>query len=253
VSLDPAIFRALVANGATPKQLLAVVEAAAAVEEERRAKKRAGNAERQQRFRDRRRPVDADPVDSVSNEHNALQAVTARDGVTAPAPSPSPLPSPDTPNQPHTHTPTRDGFIPRDRLRVALAGLAVILSGSGSPKPKAVAPKARWPKDMPPPVNVSDDQWAGFVQHRIAKRERLTPRAYQLLSAKLGEFAENGWPPGEAIDRAVERGWVTVFPPDGDNRSGKRPHHHQRNGHGARGLLGAVLDAERDRGAGASV
>jgi hypothetical protein len=71
VSIDPAIFRAMVANGATPEMLLAVVEAAAAVEEEKRARKRAGNAERQQRFRDARK--------ADRNTDNALQVVTTRD------------------------------------------------------------------------------------------------------------------------------------------------------------------------------
>jgi 5-methylcytosine-specific restriction endonuclease McrA len=38
MSLDPAIFRALVANGATPEMLLAVVEASASVDEARKAR-----------------------------------------------------------------------------------------------------------------------------------------------------------------------------------------------------------------------
>jgi hypothetical protein len=72
LTLDPAIFRVLVAQGATPEMLLAVIEAAAATEEERRAKKRAGNAERQARFRER-------------NASNALRGVTERDEEAAPA------------------------------------------------------------------------------------------------------------------------------------------------------------------------
>ncbi len=63
MSIDPAIFRAMVENGATPEMLLAVVEAAAAVDEQKKERKRAGNAERQKRFRARH----AD----VSNDSNA--------------------------------------------------------------------------------------------------------------------------------------------------------------------------------------
>jgi hypothetical protein len=73
VTLDPAIFRVLVAQGATPEMLLAVVEAAAAAEEEKRAAKRAGNAERQARFRQRH------------NASNALPSVTERDEAAGPA------------------------------------------------------------------------------------------------------------------------------------------------------------------------
>ena len=72
MSLDPAIFRALVEQGATPEMLLAVVEAAASVDEVNREKKRANNAERQARFR------------AKNNASNALHDVTERDSVTAP-------------------------------------------------------------------------------------------------------------------------------------------------------------------------
>jgi hypothetical protein len=97
MSLDPAIFRALVANGASPEMLLAVVEASAAVDQERLERKRAGNAERQHRFREARK--------AESNENNALQAVTERDSVTV---SPSLDKSPPDPQKliptPPTHT-----------------------------------------------------------------------------------------------------------------------------------------------------
>jgi hypothetical protein len=48
--------------------------------------------------------------------------------------------------------------------------------------------RKRW-KDMPPPAGVTAEQWQGFLDHRKAKREALTPRAYQLLSNKLGKHA----------------------------------------------------------------
>ena len=68
MSVDPAIFRAMVENGATPEMLLAVVEAAAAIDEQRKERKRAGNAERQKRFRERH--------NGHGNNSNALQPVT---------------------------------------------------------------------------------------------------------------------------------------------------------------------------------
>lgn len=93
-----------------------------------------------------------------------------------------------------------------------------------APKSAAPAAKRRWPKEMPPPPDVSDDQWAGFVAHRLRKREPLTERAYELIRRKLAGLAAAGWPPGELIDTAVERGWITVFEPR-DQGHGNRPHH----------------------------
>jgi len=116
-----------------------------------------------------------------------------------------------------------------------------ISSSEASPPAKtgASAPSRRWPVNMPPPNGVSDDQWAGFVDNRKRLRAALTPRAYQLLVEKLGTLSRDGWPPGEMIDRAVEHGWKSVFPPD-ENRNGKRPHHDRPSGWAPRpGMEGA--------------
>lgn len=120
-------------------------------------------------------------------------------------------------------------------------------NSSNATHPKiASTPKARWPKDMPPPTGVSDDQWAGFIEHRKAKRSTLTRRAYDLLVAKLAEHSTADRPPGALVDLIVERGWLTFEPhwimKSTDTGNGKRPHHERRS----RGLLGAVFDAERD-------
>lgn len=88
--------------------------------------------------------------------------------------------------------------------------------------------RKRW-KDMPPPPGVSDVQWRGFLDHRKARRQSLTFRAYQLLCGKLEALAAAGWPPGDLIDLAVERGWLTVFepknerPPNGQQSRQNRP------------------------------
>ncbi|WP_288935548.1 hypothetical protein, partial [uncultured Sphingomonas sp.] len=129
-----------------------------------------------------------------------------------------------------------------------LAGLAVLVAGCEALIANQAAAKGRWPKDMPPPPGVSEDQWAGFIEHRKAKRETLTLRAYQLLCGKLVRHADDEWPPGRIIDQIVERRW-TSFEPDWlprktENRNGQRRHHNERSRN--RGLLGAVLDAEHD-------
>lgn len=75
MGLSIAVIDALVAAGATVEQLAAAVKAdlaeAASRDEERREKARAGNADRQQRYRDKRK--------TGSNERNALRSVTECD------------------------------------------------------------------------------------------------------------------------------------------------------------------------------
>ncbi len=61
--IDPAILRAMQAAGCSTDQIIAVVEAGAALEEDRKARKRAGNAERQRRYKAKQ-----------SNAGNALAA-----------------------------------------------------------------------------------------------------------------------------------------------------------------------------------
>jgi hypothetical protein len=60
------------------------------------------------------------------------------------------------------------------------------------------------------PPGVSRDQWAAFRKQR---KKPLNERSYLLLTNKLLKLAEDGWPPGEMIDLATERGWETVFAP----------------------------------------
>lgn len=184
----------MTAAGAPPEAIalaLEAIETRDAADEARRAKAR--DKKRRQRAGD-----SPETVPGLSRDTT---------GTVPPEPSPIPSPSssPDPSNNP-TPAPTRENI----------------------PAKAPAFAKRRWPKDMPPPPGVSDDQWAGFVQHRVAKRQRLTPRAYELLCGKLAEFAENGWPPGAAIDRAVERGWLTVFPPDTEHRNSNRPRTNDR-------------------------
>jgi hypothetical protein len=77
-------------------------------------------------------------------------------------------------------------------------------------------------KAFPPPLGVSDEQWAAFRKQR---KKPLNERSYVLLANKLTTLAEAGWPPGEMIDLAIERGWETVFEPRkfGHERSDRDP------------------------------
>ena len=95
------------------------------------------------------------------------------------------------------------------RMLIARIAMSVLIAGcTGKPARPAATAKARWPKDMPPPADVTPDQWAGYVDHRRAKRQALTPRAYELLCGRLAKVTLPGWPPGRIVDTIVERGWL---------------------------------------------
>jgi hypothetical protein len=77
---------------------------------------------------------------------------------------------------------------------------------------------------FPPPAGVNDEQWAAF---RGQRKKKLNPRSYLLLCNKLAKLAEDGWPPGDLIDLAIERGWETVFEPrdEGHGRTNRMARH----------------------------
>jgi len=56
----------------------------------------------------------------------------------------------------------------------------------------------------------SEEQAAGFREHRKRIKAPLSARAEKLLCGKLRECAAQGVDPGEALDLAVERGWRGV-------------------------------------------
>jgi hypothetical protein len=128
----------------------------------------------------------------------------------------APTPAGGAPKQPRTTTPSKAspsserGHVPATtRMLIAHIAVSALIAGCTGKPIRSTAAKARWPKDMPPPPAVTDDQWAGYIDHRRAKRERLTPRAYELLCGRLAKVTLPGWPPGRIIDTIVERGWLT--------------------------------------------
>lgn len=72
--------------------------------------------------------------------------------------------------------------------------------------------KASSPKRVkfPAPFGVTEDQWEAFQAQR---KKPLNAHSYKLITNKLSAFALEGYPPGELIDLAIERGWETVFKP----------------------------------------
>lgn len=80
--IDPAVLDALVQAGASAEMIVAAVKADIAKDEARREAKRANNAERQQRFRDKRKG-------RKNNARNALRDVTPpNDNILTPGVSP---------------------------------------------------------------------------------------------------------------------------------------------------------------------
>lgn len=170
----------LIAAG-TPADLVADVAMALA-----EANAAAAALERR-RAGDRKRQAESRAARSAQSQNVTECHVTGCDITDEPAPSPPP---PNPPQTPQTPPPPR-------------------------PHPEGI-PRARKAAAFPAPAGVTDEQWTGFVRQR---RKPLTERAYALLGRKLAELAEAGWPPGDMIDLATERGWETVFAPK-DHRNG---------------------------------
>ncbi|MEH3107133.1 MAG: hypothetical protein PGN09_07585 [Sphingomonas fennica] len=214
----------LVAAG-TPLDLvgevaLAIANAAAAARLE--AEQPSKGALRMRRYRERHA---ASP--SVTCDAND---VTVTENVTAdPAPNKSP-PDPQkltpTPCVGEAPAHVREAAIPA-RFLPLTAALAIAAYLAEVERAAAGAAAKRW-RGMPPPAGVPDASWRGFLDNRRSQRKTLTPHAYTLLVHKLTKLTEDGWPPGQLIDTATERGWLTVFPPrESNHHDGHRNHHHR--------------------------
>lgn len=63
---------------------------------------------------------------------------------------------------------------------------------------------------FPPPRNVPSEVWADFLASPKRRKAGMSDTAYAGICRNLVTLAEHGFPPGEMIALAVERGWVTV-------------------------------------------
>lgn len=95
-------------------------------------------------------------------------------------------------------------------------------SGSGSGTGSGSRTDTEKPKPPTPLVAVAPfvlPEWVptepfnGLVEARKKSRNPMTPRAKQLLVAKLDALRGEGHDPGALLDTATERGWRTVFAP----------------------------------------
>lgn len=187
MSLHPSVLDALLEAGATAEMIVAAVKADATLEQSRIESRRAKDRERQRR-------------------HRLSRGVTVTDCDSTDKPSPlnaPPKKAPDPKNTPPL-------ISPQPRVESARDPMGILWEIVN-----AIAEDVR--KRLPPPVGVTKDQWSAFRKQR---KKALTDRAYLMICKKLNTLAEAGWPPGEMIDLAIERGWETVFEPK-DQRNGQ--------------------------------
>lgn len=84
-----------------------------------------------------------------------------------------------------------------------------------SPKPSGtVIPKKDKPsldkRAFAAPPGVPDDVWADFLKSPNRRKAGMSQTAYNGICNNLTILAEHGFPPGDMIALAVERGWRTV-------------------------------------------
>ena len=127
---------------------------------------------------EQRQRLGTSPVYTLHPCHNGTPATTA--------------PLPDRPNTPATAAPKPSGTV-------------------NSLKAKASKQRVKLSR----PDGVNEEQWSAFKAQR---KKALNPHAYTLLTNKLRLLADAGYPPGDMIDLAIERGWETVFKPRDQQR-----------------------------------
>jgi hypothetical protein len=80
---------------------------------------------------------------------------------------------------------------------------------------------------FPPPPEVADGVWADFLRSPKRRKAGMSQTAYAGICRNLIELAEHGFPPGEMIALAVERGWTTVKLDWVLNTDERKPRHGQ--------------------------
>lgn len=89
--------------------------------------------------------------------------------------------------------------------------------------------KASSPK-FPAPDGVEESIWVDFLASPKRRKAGMNATAYAGIANNLKTLAENGFPPGEMIALAVERGWATVKLEWVKNDGQQRNQHHPNIG-----------------------
>lgn len=60
------------------------------------------------------------------------------------------------------------------------------------------------------PAGVPDQVWHDFLHSPKRRKAGMSKTAYNGICNSLQKLADNGYPPGDMVALAVERGWLTV-------------------------------------------
>lgn len=179
MSLSAAVLNALAEAGATREQLLAAMNADIAERDAETAarleKKRKGSRDRQARKRER-----------DSNAESRVTAVTERD---VPAPNERDILTPTHVEKPEAKASVKKPEVDDEKRRAITSCLRAA---------------------FPPPPDVETLIWTDFVNSPKRKKAGMSQTVYRGICNNLALLAEHGFPPGEMIALAAERGWTTV-------------------------------------------
>lgn len=87
-------------------------------------------------------------------------------------------------------------------------------------KKKTKTKVASAPLDFPAWLDLN--LWNEFREHRKKLRKPMTPGAETILIRKIECLMKEGQDPREMLERAMERGWLSVFPNNGSGPEGTR-------------------------------
>lgn len=111
-----------------------------------------------------------------------------------------------------------------------------------TPRATCAGALARKAGGFGPPEGVTLHTWNVFCGQR---KKPITKIAYDRMLVTIAEAFDVGWPPGELVERSIEKGWETLFTPT-ERRNGKRP----ANDFGKRDRPGEMALAKRTLGFG---
>lgn len=103
-------------------------------------------------------------------------------------------------------------------------------------------PKGSSHNQFPPPDGVPESIWTDFLKSPKRRKAGMNATAYAGITSNLKTLAEHGFPPGDMIALAVERGWVTVKLEWVKNNDGQRHSSHSGKSAAAYAMLNASPD-----------
>lgn len=104
------------------------------------------------------------------------------------------------------------GAIGGDRVRSGAVGKARVASLSDSDS-DSVSDSVNIISSLRSEINISEDFWKKFLEHRKKVKASLTFEAQKLVLQKLKVWKERGHDPENIIKNSIENGWKGIFEP----------------------------------------